>query len=398
MRPVGPWLAVFLAVCFLTVPALARGKSTAPTKPAATKVANKKTSSAKPKAGKKTAKKATPSDKKAAKAPKTLAVSFGHPNDGKLEGARAFKATRYMKLLPDYAKTDAKWALPELLDALDRAAQAVAKKYPGSVLGVADLSAKNGGPIPRHRSHQSGRDVDVGFYLVNEKGRIVRPYGLVNMKADGTSTVRSSTRFDEKRNWAFIAALLQDKKVKVTNIFVWAPLRARLLAHAEKIGAPKSLRQKAAQVMSQPANVQRHADHFHIRIACPDRLVGKGCIDAPRRRPEPTIVADKSKPPANLPALPMLGDDDEDYELPSASPAPVETKEPKKEPTKEQKTEEREAPAEPAKEKATPSSEELEAAAKPKAPVEAEEAAEKKPARAADPNPTPAPSPEAVTG
>lgn len=385
MRPVGPWLAVFLAVCFLTVPAFARAKATTTTKPAAAKVANKKTNAAKPKAGKKTAKKATPNDKRTAKTPKTLAVSFGHPNDGKLEGAQAFKPTRYMKRLPDYAKSEAKYAIPELLEALDRASQAVAKKYPGSVLGVADLSAKNGGPIPRHRSHQSGRDVDVGFYLVNEKGRIVRPYGLVNMKADGTSTVRSTTRFDEKRNWAFIAALLQDKKVKVTHIFVWAPLRARLLAHAEKIGAPKSLRQKAAQVMSQPANVQRHADHFHIRIACPDRLVGKGCIDAPRRRPEPTIVADKSKPPANLPALPMLGDDDEDFDLPSAAPAKPETKERETQP----EVKERE-PAEPPKEKATPS-DELEAAAKRKVPSEADDDADKK-----SPAPTDEPKPQAV--
>ena len=267
MRPVGPWLAVFLAVCFFTVPALARGKATSSAKPAATKVAKKSSSaksrsaksgkassaksrsaktakagSAKSRAPKKTAK----AKRTSGKGSKTLAASIGYPNDGRLENARPFRGTRYMKMLPDYAKTDAKWALPELLDALDRASKAVARRYPGSVLGVADLSAKNGGPIPRHRSHQSGRDVDVGFYLVTNKGRFVRPYGLVDMKADGTSTVRSTTRFDEKRNWAFIAALLQDKKVKVTNIFVWAPLRARLLAHAEKIGAPRSLRRRAA--------------------------------------------------------------------------------------------------------------------------------------------------------
>lgn len=387
MRPVGPWLAVFLTAWLLTVPALARGKATPAAKPAATKVA-KKQSSAKARASKKTAK--VKKSAKPAKPSKVLARSVGYPNDGKLEGARPFRATRYMKLLPDYAKTDAKWALPELHDALDRASQAVARRYPGSVLGVADMSAKNGGPIPRHRSHQSGRDVDVGFYLVGNKGRIVRPYGLVDMKADGTSTVRSTTRFDEKRNWAFIAALLQDKKVKVTNIFVWAPLRARLLAHAEKIKAPRALRQRAAQVMSQPANVQRHADHFHIRIACPDRLAGKGCFDGARRRPAPpTIVAERSKPSAqSLPDLPMLGDDDEDLEpLPSAEPA-----------GKERQGEEREKPAAPPKDEPSPATKELEAAAKPKAPAGASEPDKPAPTPVAEPKPAPVVPSEAAAG
>jgi len=396
MRPVGPWLAVFLTACFLTVPALARGKATTAAKPAAAKVA-KKTGSAKPTAAKKTAK-AKPT--KTAKASKTLALSIGYPNDGKLEGARAFRPTRHMKMLPDYAKSDAKWALPELLDALDRAAATVAKRYPGSVLGVGEMSAKQGGPIPRHRSHQTGRDVDVGFYLVSGKDRPMRPIRLVNMKSDGTSTVRSTTRFDEKRNWAFIAALLQDKKVKVTNIFVWSPLRARLLAHAEKIGAPRSLRQRAAQVMSQPANVQRHADHFHIRIACPDRLAGKGCIDGARPRPAaPTVVAERNKPATqNLPDLPMLGDDDEDFE-PAAEPTeppPAKAREEKNGEVERGEPAEREKPADPPKE--SPSAQELEAAAKPKAPAPKTDEAEKPARTPAEPETAPAPSSDVVTG
>lgn len=315
MRLVGPWLAAWFAACLFTAPALARGK-TSGSKPAVTKVAQKSAKKAKAPAPK-----AKP--KRTAKSPKILALSIGYPNDGKLSGARRFRDTRYMKSLPDYSAGQAKWALPELLDLLDRASRSVAKRYPGSVLGVADFSGRDGGPIPRHRSHQTGRDVDVGFYLVAANGRAMRPLRLVDMNSDGTSTVRKTTRFDEKRNWAFIAALLQDKEVKVTNIFVWAPLRTRLLAHAEKIGAPRALRQKAAQVMSQPANVQRHADHFHIRIACPDSLVGKGCIESARRRPAP-VTAEPSKaspsPLGNPAPEGLFGDDDEDFEAPAPAP------------------------------------------------------------------------------
>lgn len=296
MRLVGLWLAVFLAAWMVATPALARGKGT------------------------------RAKARKVAKPTKTLALSVGYPNDGKLVGAKRLRETKYMKSLPDYRESAAKWALPELHELLDRASKAVAKRYPGSVLGLGEFSGPNGGPIRRHRSHQTGRDVDVGFYLVSGKGRAMRPLRLVDMNADGTSTVRATTRFDEKRNWAFIAALLQDKKVEVTNIFVWSPLRARLLAHAEKIKAPLALRRKAAQVMSQPANVQRHADHFHIRIACPESLLAKGCINSARRR-APVAPASPSKGVATSKAAPEpdFRDDDEDMDelqaLPQLPPA-----------------------------------------------------------------------------
>lgn len=290
MRLVGSWLAVLLATCLLASPTFARGKSSKPKK--------------------------------------TVALSVGYPNDGKLIGAQRFRETKQMKLIPAYAGSPAKWALPELLDLLDRASRTVAKRYPGSVLGIGELSGPQGGPISRHRSHQTGRDADVGFYLVDAKGRAMRPLQLVEMGPDGRSTVRSTTRFDEKRNWAFVAALLQDKQVEVTHIFVWSKLRARLLAHAEKIGAPRALREKAAQVMSQPANVQRHADHFHVRIGCPKSLVAQGCIDSVRPRTPPVLVAENSRAPvASKSSLPAGGDDDEEIEdLPaSAKPSPAPT-------------------------------------------------------------------------
>lgn len=303
MRPAGTWLAVVFAAFLMAAPAQARGKSGRAGKAKSSKVA-----------------KVTPP---------ILALSVGHPNDGKLVGARRFRETRHMKSLPAYATSQAKWALPELLELLDRASQSVAKRFPGSVLGVGELSGQNGGPISRHRSHQTGRDVDVGFYLLDKRGRSMRPIGLVDMNADGTSTVRSTTRFDEKRNWAFVAALLQDSRVEVTHIFVWAPLRARLLAYAEKIGAPRALRKKAAQVMSQPANVQRHADHFHIRIACPASLVAKGCVESVRRRPAPVVVAESAKKLGSGQQLvESLGvDDDEDMnDAPARREAPPEPK------------------------------------------------------------------------
>ena len=44
--------------------------------------------------------------------------------------------------------------------------------------------------------------------------------------------------FDDAKNWALVAALVDDPEAHVTHLFVAAPLRARLLAYAERIGAP----------------------------------------------------------------------------------------------------------------------------------------------------------------
>jgi hypothetical protein len=78
-----------------------------------------------------------------------------------------------------------------------------------------------------------------------------------------------------------VRAVLQDPRYEVRQIFVYAPLRARLLAYAAKIGAPLDVRTKAAAAMMQPGNALPHDDHFHIRISCPADQVAQGCLDLP---------------------------------------------------------------------------------------------------------------------
>lgn len=212
------------------------------------------------------------------------ALSVGYPNGGKLVGGRRVRETPYMKIIPDHARRTAKWALPELLALLDRASRKVARRFPGSVLGIGELSNRDGGPIASHHSHQNGRDADLAFYVVNGKGRVLRPLHLVPIDDDGHSRDIKTTRFDDARNWALVSALLEDRQANVVQIFVYAPLRARLLAYAEKVGAPRELRTRAAFAMMQPANAESHDDHFHIRIACPKGMAAKGCIDFSRPR------------------------------------------------------------------------------------------------------------------
>src|SRR5262252_7509098 len=78
------------------------------------------------------------------------ARSVGSPTHGFLVGGVELRERAELRLRwPDGPR----WALPGLVSLLVRAANAVERRYPGSVLLVGDLSSKEGGSIPGHASH-----------------------------------------------------------------------------------------------------------------------------------------------------------------------------------------------------------------------------------------------------
>jgi penicillin-insensitive murein endopeptidase len=208
-------------------------------------------------------------------------LSLGYTNAGRLVGGRLFRDTPFMTRVQHHRKSKVSWALPNLLTTLSRAARAVARKFPGSVLEIGELSRKDGGRITSHLSHQSGRDADVGFYLTDLDGGPIRAPHFLRCEGSGDGHDDPTIRFDDQRNWEFVRALLEDPNEEVRQIFIYAPLRARLLAYAAKVKAPRQLRAKAAAAMMQPINALPHDDHFHIRISCPFDQVERGCADLP---------------------------------------------------------------------------------------------------------------------
>jgi penicillin-insensitive murein endopeptidase len=205
----------------------------------------------------------------------TSARSVGPPNRGRLEGAARLKKSSSLRPREHHHP----WGLPDLVRLLQRAASKVAHKHRGAVLLVGDLSARKGGPLPGHNSHQSGRDADVGFYVVNAKGKSVRLPHFVAFGADGRQRGDSdAARFDDARNWDFVEALLNDKKAAVRYLFISNALRARLLRYAAAKGAPKELITRAAAAMMSPAHAETHDDHFHVRISCPTPMRGT-CVE-----------------------------------------------------------------------------------------------------------------------
>jgi penicillin-insensitive murein DD-endopeptidase len=210
--------------------------------------------------------------------------SKGAPNAGSLEGGRQWKDSKWALHMTRH-EASATFALPELLRLVDGAARSVQRAFPRSMLLVGDMSKETGGAIVGHHSHQNGRDVDVGFYAADEKGRPVRMVQFSPFDSRGRSVVSPDVHFDDTRNWKLITTMLTDRHAEVRSIFIASWLRARLLAHAAKTNAPAALRERAAAVMMQPPNAEPHHDHFHVRIACPSASRGKGCFDDSFARP-----------------------------------------------------------------------------------------------------------------
>jgi len=213
--------------------------------------------------------------------------SIGSPTTGHLVGGAHLADAPYLRVMPADRAGDVRWGLGALVGMVDRAARHVRRIFPGAVLNVGHLSKQGGGDISQHASHESGRDVDLPFYVVDGKGKQVFSDHMVPFRGDGTSPVWPGARFDDAKNWALVAGLLADPVARVTHVFVSAPIRARLLAYAARAGVPESLRTRAAMTMVQPRGTLPHDDHFHVRIACPEGM--HGCIENPvaRRRPHP---------------------------------------------------------------------------------------------------------------
>ncbi|MDB4976091.1 MAG: Murein endopeptidase [Myxococcaceae bacterium] len=215
------------------------------------------------------------------------AASFGYANDGVLlhgvplpeSGPGFFRAK---------PGEDTRWGAPVLRATLERAALTVARAFPGGAsLVVGDLSARHGGQHSRHGSHQTGRDVDILFYLLDASGRSVRGSGFYAFDERGASSIHAAhapvegvALFDTPRNWALVRALLLDEQAPAQWIFCADGIKARLLAYGALNEPDPRVLVRAAYVLHQPTSGNPHSDHFHVRIACTGRERATGCLDA----------------------------------------------------------------------------------------------------------------------
>ncbi len=195
------------------------------------------------------------------------------------------------------------FATEEVVRWLTSSFSSVNTAFPDSLAAIGDLSAAGGGRSGEHRSHETGRDIDIFFYAVDWEGRPYRlPEAMPRFGPDGLAVSWSRAdrgwrdptpiplvRFDTRRTWALVRSLMTDGGVDVQYIFIQRNLAQMLIEAARRDGEDPALLARAAALLRQPAGVDPHDDHMHVRVACSagDRTLG--CLDQsfPRLKPQP---------------------------------------------------------------------------------------------------------------
>jgi len=195
--------------------------------------------------------------------------SVGWVYRGHLENGEFLDASDHIHHVERFADNQRFFGTPSLVGLLRRAAAAVSAAHGPGRLNVGELSQEGGGDVVGHRSHENGRDVDVGFYLLDDDGNAVEPDHFVRVGAGGRGgDGEQRVTFDTARNWAFIESLVTDPETPVQMVFVSARIRRRLVRWARANRIDPEIVDRAEWTMVPPHGVARHDDHFHVRIYC----------------------------------------------------------------------------------------------------------------------------------
>jgi murein endopeptidase len=135
-------------------------------------------------------------------------------------------------------------------------------------LAIGDLSAKTGGKISGHRSHQSGRDVDIGLYFKK------KPNGYPEEFVVGTAR-----NLDFAATWTLVSTFagMSEADNGVERIFLDYGVQKLLYKWAEDHGVSDEKLRRMFQYPNGKGSgsgvirhVAGHADHLHVRFKCPE--------------------------------------------------------------------------------------------------------------------------------
>jgi murein endopeptidase len=186
--------------------------------------------------------------------------SVGLPHDGRIVGAMPLPDGPGRHITAQRWKS---WATRHTILELNEVFAAWAKQDQAAPpILVSNLSARKGGQLDPHKTHQSGRDVDLGY---------------IRKGAGPDSGWQHMTRdtLDAKRTWKLLRLIVERADVEV--IYMDRRLQRALLDHALAHGTVRKSRLAYWLEVAQGErrdgplikHVPGHADHFHVRFACP---------------------------------------------------------------------------------------------------------------------------------
>lgn len=206
--------------------------------------------------------------------------SLGSVGRGELKkGVQLEHVGKHHEIMEQHRKNKTNYGTKELTDLIRHSAFVVSEKHGGTKLRVGNLSQKGGGDIRWSRSHNSGRDADIAFYILNAEGKSENAKAITKALPDGSVPRFPGYTFDVERNWTFVEALIKHE-VGIQWIFISDPLKDKLLQYADEKGVDEELIRRATLVLHQPTDALPHDDHFHIRISCPIKDRIDGCLPA----------------------------------------------------------------------------------------------------------------------
>nr|HEX4314553.1 penicillin-insensitive murein endopeptidase [Kofleriaceae bacterium] len=184
----------------------------------------------------------------------------GDPWNGTLEhGEPLPQGDGYVVRRPNRA-----YGATHVIDRLQDVIAEVREVYPElHTLAIGDLSRRGGGRLPGHVSHQTGLDVDIGFYFTT----VPAGYPDSFHAADDT--------LNDAATWALLDgfARTSSETTGVQMIFLDYDVQARLYKFAESHGVAHDELDRVFQYprgKSEQAGIVRHwphhADHMHVRF------------------------------------------------------------------------------------------------------------------------------------
>ncbi|MDH3200071.1 MAG: penicillin-insensitive murein endopeptidase [Myxococcales bacterium] len=205
-------------------------------------------------------------------------ISIGTSDQGYLHHAVSLpdRGEGYHRLRP---REETRYGTATLIEAIERAAKAVADAFPGGYpLRVGDLSNRRGGAHQRHLSHRAGRDADLMFYARDAGGMAADSGSWMRFDRYGLAVRNDRVfSFDEARNWHLVRTLLMDPGARVKWLFCSDDIKARLLRYAARHEPSPQAVFRATWVLHQPGSGATHADHFHVRVGCGPAERTLGC-------------------------------------------------------------------------------------------------------------------------
>ncbi len=208
-------------------------------------------------------------------------ISVGKPSRGRIiDGVRLPDQGEGFFTREVWRTRGQRYGTDELVDLLTAVSRRLLPQTNGVRLVVADLSGRGGGAARLwHRSHQSGRDVDLLYFVRDKDGKPVEPDGMQVFSPAGIARDGSGMNVDVPRTWALVKELVTASEAHVQYIFIYEPIAAKLLEFAVQSGEPEATIARARRTLKQPGDSAPHHDHMHVRVYCSAADRAYGCVD-----------------------------------------------------------------------------------------------------------------------